>query len=49
MVLGRTPPQGREARYDISESTGGVSVRAVIIYESMFGNTHAIADAIAKP
>ena len=31
-----------------SESTGGVSVRAVIIYESMFGNTHAIADAIAK-
>ena len=31
-----------------SESTGGVSVRAVIIYESMFGNTHTIADAIAK-
>ncbi len=30
------------------DSTGGVSVRAVIIYESMFGNTHAIADAIAK-
>jgi flavodoxin len=23
-------------------------VRAVIIYESMFGNTHAIADAIGK-
>ncbi|MGO9333612.1 MAG: flavodoxin family protein [Acidimicrobiales bacterium] len=35
-------------RYDNSESTGGVSMRAVIIYESMFGNTHAIADAIAK-
>ena len=23
-------------------------MRAVIIYESMFGNTHAIADAIGK-
>ena len=48
MVLGRTGPKDREARYDSSESTGGVSMRAVIIYESMFGNTHAIADAIAK-
>jgi Flavodoxin len=28
--------------------TGGVAMRAVIIYESMFGNTHAIADAIGK-
>ena len=23
-------------------------MRAVIVYESMFGNTHAIADAIGK-
>jgi Flavodoxin len=28
--------------------TGGVSMRAVIIYESMFGNTLAVAEAIAK-
>ena len=48
MVLGSGHPKDKEVRYDNSESTGGVSVRALIIYESMFGNTHAIADAIAK-
>ncbi len=48
MVLGRTRPQGNEGYYDSSERTGGVSMRAVIIYESMFGNTHSIANAIAK-
>src|SRR6516162_7545370 len=29
-------------------TSGGAQMRAVIIYESMYGNTHAIADAIAQ-
>jgi len=30
-----------------ASSTGGAAMRAVVIYESMFGNTRAIAEAIA--
>src|SRR5215472_5339801 len=29
-------------------TSGGAQMRVVIIYESMYGNTHAIADAIAQ-
>src|SRR5262249_5208154 len=31
-----------------NKAYGGTGMRVVIVYESMFGNTHLIADAIAK-
>src|SRR5262249_47797081 len=31
-----------------NKAYGGTEMRVVIVYESMFGNTHLIADAIAK-
>ena len=35
-------------RNERTKESGGGPMRAVIVYESMFGNTHAIADAVGK-
>src|SRR4051812_34813549 len=32
---------------DVESTQGGIVMRAVVVYESMFGNTRAIAEAIA--
>ena len=36
------------SRFIRPASTGDVAMRAVVVYESMFGNTHTIANAIGK-
>src|SRR4029077_3035364 len=38
----------RPERVSSKGQIGGAEMRAVIVYESMYGNTHRIADAIAK-
>ena len=35
-------------RHERTKESGGGRMWAVIVYESMFGNTHAIADAVGK-
>jgi Flavodoxin len=40
----------REAnvRAALGSCWGGIVVRAVVVYESMYGNTHVVADAIGE-
>src|SRR4029077_19471920 len=42
------PTGVRPERVSSKGQIGGAEMRAVIVYESMYGNTHRIADAIAK-
>jgi hypothetical protein len=45
--MSMVPPMMTASPTNSVGSTGGVVMRSIVVYESMFGNTHAIADAIA--
>src|SRR5438309_9375078 len=47
MVLGSWPPGTRPAGLRATRQEDVISMRALVVYESMFGNTHLIADNIA--